>query len=83
MRRSIVELLVGCGASLAIAFPTGEYFADKLVNLGTNRWASKPEVGVSYPRGPWTLEFYGGGWFFTRNSTGVYGTPPTVTRPRS
>jgi hypothetical protein len=56
------------GASVAIAIPTGEYFADKLVNLGTNRWAFKPEVGVSYPRGPWTLEFYAGGWFFTQNA---------------
>ena len=56
------------GASLAIAIPTGQYYADKLVNLGTNRWAFKPEMGVSYPRGPWTFEFYAGGWFFTQNS---------------
>ena len=57
------------GASFAIAIPTGQYFADKLVNLGTNRWAFKPEIGVSYPRGPWAFEFYAGGWFFTRNSS--------------
>ena len=57
------------GASLAIGVPTGQYFSDKLVNLGTNRWAFKPELGVSHPRGPWTIEFYAAGWFFTENST--------------
>jgi hypothetical protein len=68
------------GASLAIAIPTGEYFVDKLVNLGTNRWAFKPEVGVSYPRGPWTLEFYAGGWFFTQNSN-FFGSRTKEQRP--
>jgi hypothetical protein len=55
------------GTSLIIAIPTGEYAADKLINLGTNRWGFKPEVGLSHPAGRWTLELYGGCWFFTRN----------------
>ena len=54
------------GASLTVSIPTGQYFTDKLVNIGTNRWAFKPEIGVSHPAGPWTFELYGGGWFFTR-----------------
>ena len=57
------------GISLTTAVPTGQYFPDKLINLGTNRWGFKPEVGVSYPAGPWTLELYAGSWFFTRNSS--------------
>ena len=57
------------GASLTVSMPTGQYFDDKLVNIGTNRWALKPEIGVSHPAGPWTLELYGGGWFFTDNSS--------------
>jgi hypothetical protein len=57
------------GASIAVGMPTGQYFSDKLVNLGTNRWAFKPEIGISHPRGPWALEFYAAGWFFTENST--------------
>ena len=57
------------GASLTLSMPTGQYFTDKLVNIGTNRWAVKPEIGVSHPAGPWTFELYGGGWFFTDNSS--------------
>ena len=57
------------GTSLVVSIPTGQYFDDKLVNIGTNRWAFKPELGVSHPTGPWTLELYGGGWFFTDNSS--------------
>jgi len=57
------------GASLTVSVPTGQYFDDKLVNIGTNRWAFKPEIGVSHPSGPWTFELYGGGWFFTDNSS--------------
>jgi hypothetical protein len=56
------------GTSLSISVPTGEYFPDKLINLGTNRWGFKPEVGLSHPAGRWTLELYGGCWFLTRNS---------------
>src|SRR4029079_8901086 len=35
------------GTSITISAPTGQYFGDKLVNVGTNRWAFKPEIGVS------------------------------------
>jgi Putative MetA-pathway of phenol degradation len=57
------------GTSVTVGLPTGQYFPDKLINLGTNRWAFKPEVGISQPVGKWTLEFYGGCWFFTHNSS--------------
>jgi predicted porin len=45
----------------------GEYFSDKLVNIGANRWAFKPELGVSYPIGRWYLDAYAGVWLFTDN----------------
>ena len=57
------------GTSLTVSIPTGQYFSDKLVNVGTNRWAFKPEIGLSHPSGPWTLELYGGVWFFTDNAS--------------
>jgi outer membrane putative beta-barrel porin/alpha-amylase len=57
------------GASLTVSAPIGEYDQTKLINLGTNRWAFKPEIGVSHPAGRWDLEAYGGAWFFTENPT--------------
>ena len=55
------------GASLVVLAPTGQYDPSKLVNVGTNRWAFKPEVGLSHPTGRWVLELYGGAWLFTDN----------------
>ncbi len=57
------------GASLTAVAPTGQYDPQKLINLGSNRWAFKPEVGVSHPVGRWDLDAYAGVWFFTTNET--------------
>lgn len=48
------DLIVG--ASLQVGLPNGQYDADRLINIGSNRWFVKPELGVSKARGPWTLE---------------------------
>jgi hypothetical protein len=55
------------GFSLVVVVPTGQYSSGKLINVGTNRWAFKPELGLSYPAGPWTLEVSAGAWLFTDN----------------
>jgi len=55
------------GASLTVTAPTGQYDGTKLINIGTNRWGFKPEVGLSVPTGPWTFEAYAGAWFYTPN----------------
>jgi hypothetical protein len=55
------------GASLEVTAPGGQYDADKLLNLGTNRWSVKPEVGISKNLGPVTLELAGGVRFYTDN----------------
>ena len=56
------------GASLIINVPTGQYMPDKLVNIGTNRWAAKTEFGLSHPLGKWFLEAYAGAWLFADNN---------------
>jgi hypothetical protein len=56
------------GASLIVVAPLGHYDDTKLINIGSNRWSFKPEVGVSRTRGSWTLEADVGAWFFTDNT---------------
>ena len=56
------------GVSLALQAPTGQYDGTKLINLGTNRWGLKPEVGVSWPKGRWDIDAYLSGLFFTDNA---------------
>jgi hypothetical protein len=55
------------GLSLTMGVPTGQYFGDKLINLGTNRWAFKPEIGVAVPLSKFSVEAYAGVIFFTDN----------------
>ncbi len=59
------DLIVG--TSLQISAPLGQYDDRKLVNLGTNRWSFKPEIGVSKAWGAWTLELAGAVTLFTDN----------------
>lgn len=56
------------GASLLVRVPNGEYDSSKLVNIGSNRWGSKPEVGVAHVVGKRAFYAYVGAWLFTDNS---------------
>ncbi len=55
------------GLSLTASAPTGVYRPAKLINVGTNRWAIKPEIGVGHPVGRWYLEAAAGVWLFEDN----------------
>ena len=50
-----VDTIVGVG--LAIRLPTGEYFEERLINLGQNRFVFMPQVGIEHRRGKWTFEW--------------------------
>lgn len=59
------------GVSVTVSVPTGEYDADKLLNLGSHRWSFKPEFAVSVPFGPekrWVVDGYINAYFFTDNT---------------
>lgn len=51
-----------------ITVPVGEYDNDKSVNLGTNRWAFKPEIGFVKGFGDYFFELTGNGEFYTDNN---------------
>ena len=72
------DLIVG--ASLQVSPPWGQYDADRLVNIGSNRWSFKPEVGISKATGPWTLEAQAAATFFTDNDD-FYGGNTRSQRP--
>jgi Putative MetA-pathway of phenol degradation len=59
------------GVSVTVAPPLGQYDSTKLINLGTNRWSFKPEVGISRAYGvssQWIVEATAGVWVFTDNT---------------
>jgi hypothetical protein len=55
------------GASVQVIVPLGLYYPEKLINLGSNRWTIRSQIGAANRFGPWTIEAYTGLWFFTRN----------------
>lgn len=59
------ETIVGAG--LVMTFPTGEYFEDKLINLGANRYTFTPQFGVVHTRGKWSMELSSSVTFHTDN----------------
>jgi hypothetical protein len=56
------------GAALAITLPLGQYYEDKLLNLGGNRYVVRPQMGVVHQRGPWSFELTGSVLFYTDNN---------------
>lgn len=63
------------GTSLTIVAPVGQYSSDKIINIGTNRWSFKPELGMSYPiTKQWLIDIYAGVWLFTNNESYFPGT---------
>jgi hypothetical protein len=56
------------GVSVVITAPLGQYDPKVLINIGTNRWSFKPQIGFSRAVRSWTFDLYLGGYFFTENS---------------
>jgi hypothetical protein len=72
------------GTSLSVTVPTGQYSPDKLINLGTSRWAFKPELAISQPVAKrWLIDFYYGLWLFTKNDAYYPGSSVRTQDPLS
>lgn len=62
------------GASFQMSLPLGQYDEERLVNIGTNRWSFKPELGISKTLGPVTIEVAPSIAFYTDNTDFFGGT---------
>ena len=56
------------GVSLAVTLPFGEYFSDKLLNLGQNRFVFRPQIGMVHNWGLWSYELTTSVFIFTNNN---------------
>ena len=57
------------GASIKIVAPTGQYEPTRLINIGANRWAFKPELGYTGRTGRFVFDAFAGIWLFTANQS--------------
>ena len=60
------------GVSLTMTAPTGLYQANKILNLGADRWSFRPEIALTHPFGPeqkWQLDAYANAYFYTDNTS--------------
>lgn len=55
------------GAAISVTMPTGEYSSDRLINLGSNRWVVRPQLGVTHTRGKWSGELTGSVFLYGDN----------------
>jgi hypothetical protein len=63
------------GIQLTVQAPLGQYYPDRLINLGLNRWSFQPRLGISRPiNSRLTLEAYGAVTFYTANHDYYGGT---------
>jgi len=56
------------GASLAVSLPLGQYYNDKLLNLGQNRFVFRPQVGFVHNWRKWSYELTGSLFIYTDNN---------------
>lgn len=62
------------GVGIKVVAPFGQYDDDKLVNIGSNRWATRVRLGYIQPLTDlWILELSAGTWFFQDNKDFVSG----------
>ena len=56
------------GFTIKVTPPLGQYDKDRIINIGTNRWSIKPELGASKAINNWVLEVMVAATYFTENN---------------
>ena len=56
------------GAALAVTIPSGKYNNEYLINLGSNRWTFRPQLGITHTRGKFTGELTGSVFIYADNN---------------
>lgn len=71
------------GAALIVQFPTGEYMSDKVINIGSNRYTFRPQLGALHKWDSLSFEYTGSVWIYTDNTNFNHGNTlkqdPTYT----
>ena len=55
------------GVAVSVKFPWGQYYEDRLLNIGSNQWRIRPQVGVTHTRNKWTFELTGSLFWYSDN----------------
>jgi hypothetical protein len=67
--RAATEIETIVGAAVVVHLPTGEYMKDRLINLGSNRFTFRSQLGAVHNRHDWSFELTGAAWVFTDNDS--------------
>lgn len=62
------------GVAVSVTLPLGEYYPERLINLGSNRYVVRTQLGVLHQRGPWQFELTGTVSFYQDNDEFFGGT---------
>jgi hypothetical protein len=67
--RAATEIETIVGAALGVQLPTGYYLEDKLINLGSNRFTFRPQLGVQHKHYNWVFELTGTAFIYADNTS--------------
>lgn len=56
------------GASIAVTLPLGQYFDEKLLNLGQNRFIFRPQIGMVHHWKKWSYELTASALLYSNNN---------------
>lgn len=65
-RKFVYDSETVIGAGFTVVAPTGDCKDDKLINIGSNRYTFRPQIGIVHNRGKWSYETTLSAWIYTK-----------------